>query len=44
MSLTRLKTGTRMSSIVIHNGTVFLCAQVGAGPTVSCRRPMPSQM
>ena len=28
MSITRLGVGTRMSSIVIHQGTVYLCGQV----------------
>lgn len=28
MSITRLDVGTRMSSIVIHQGTVYLCGQV----------------
>lgn len=27
--------GTRMSKIVKHNGTVYLCGQVGAGETVT---------
>ena len=27
--ITRLQTGTRMSKIVIHNGVVFICGQVG---------------
>lgn len=31
----RLQTGTRMSKIVKHNGTVYLCGQVGAGDTVA---------
>ncbi|WP_417522613.1 RidA family protein [Marinovum sp.] len=31
----RLHTGTRMSKIVKHNGTVYLCGQVGAGDTVT---------
>lgn len=35
MSITRLNTNARMSSIVIHNSTVFLCGQVGAGSTVT---------
>ena len=35
MSITRLNTNARMSSIVIHNGTVFLCGQVGAGSSVT---------
>ncbi|GGP61783.1 hypothetical protein GCM10009347_29980 [Shewanella algicola] len=28
MTITRLDVGTRMSSIVIHNNTVYLCGQV----------------
>lgn len=28
MSIVRMDTGTRMSSIVIHQGTVYLCGQV----------------
>jgi enamine deaminase RidA (YjgF/YER057c/UK114 family) len=35
MSITRMNTKTRMSSVVMHNGTVFLCGQVGAGSTVT---------
>jgi len=35
MSIKRLNTKTRMSSIVIHNDTVYLCGQVGAGATVA---------
>ena len=35
MSIKRLNTKTRMSSIVIHNETVYLCGQVGAGSTVA---------
>lgn len=31
----RMETGTRMSKIVKHNGTVYLCGQVGAGDTVA---------
>ena len=31
----RLETGARMSKIVKHNGTVYLCGQVGAGDTVA---------
>ncbi|WP_138469409.1 RidA family protein [Poseidonocella sp. HB161398] len=31
----RLHTGARMSKIVKHNGTVYLCGQVGAGETVA---------
>ena len=29
----RIDTATRMSKIVKHNGTVYLCGQVGAGDT-----------
>lgn len=31
----RIETGTRMSKIVKHNGTVYLCGQVGDGDTVA---------
>ncbi|MDB6179396.1 RidA family protein [Paracoccus sp. Z330] len=31
----RMHTGTRMSKIVKHNGTVYLCGQVGAGDSVA---------
>ncbi len=31
----RFETGARMSKIVKHNGTVYLCGQVGAGATVT---------
>lgn len=31
----RLSTGQRMSKIVEHNGTVYLCGQVGNGGTVA---------
>lgn len=31
----RIHTGQRMSKIVKHNGTVYLCGQVGAGDTVA---------
>ena len=31
----RLHTGRRMSKIVRHNGTVYLCGQVGEGETVA---------
>ena len=31
----RLEIGQRMSKIVKHNGTVYLCGQVGAGDTVT---------
>ncbi|MGB0467319.1 MAG: RidA family protein [Pontibacterium sp.] len=30
MSITRIETGQRMSRIVIHNNTVYLCGQVAA--------------
>lgn len=35
MSIKRLNTTPRMSSIVIHKDTVYLCGQVGAGGTVA---------
>ena len=35
MMIERLHTGTRMSKIVKHNGTVYLCGQVGDGGTVT---------
>lgn len=31
----RIETGKRMSRIVKHNGVVYLCGQVGEGPTVA---------
>lgn len=31
----RLHTSDRMSKIVRHNGTIYLCGQVGAGDTVA---------
>ncbi|MGH1466120.1 MAG: RidA family protein [Cognatishimia sp.] len=31
----RMHTGARMSKIVKHNGTIYLCGQVGAGETVA---------
>ncbi len=31
----RIHTSDRMSKIVKHNGTVYLCGQVGAGDTVT---------
>ncbi|MEO9649427.1 MAG: RidA family protein [Roseobacter sp.] len=31
----RIHTSERMSKIVKHNGTIYLCGQVGAGETVS---------
>jgi len=33
----RLHTGPRMSKIVKHNGTVYLCGQVGAGDSVTAQ-------
>lgn len=33
--ITRLQTTDRMSKIVKHNGTVYLCGQVGAGESVT---------
>lgn len=35
MSIERLQTGQRMSKIVKHNGTVYLCGQVGEGTSVT---------
>lgn len=29
-TITRMETAERMSKIVVHNGTVYLCGQVGA--------------
>jgi len=31
----RLHTSARMSKVVKHNGTVYLCGQVGAGDTIT---------
>ena len=31
----RIETGQRMSRIVKHNGTVYLCGQVGSGETIT---------
>ncbi len=33
--ITRMETGQRMSKIVIHNETIYLCGQVGAGDSVT---------
>ena len=33
----RLHTSERMSKIVKHNGTIYLCGQVGAGDTVTAQ-------
>ncbi|MEP3674770.1 RidA family protein [Sulfitobacter sp.] len=33
--ITRLHTSDRMSKIVKHNGTIYLCGQVGAGDSVA---------
>lgn len=33
----RMHTSARMSKIVKHNGTVYLCGQVGAGDTVAAQ-------
>ncbi len=33
--ITRLQTSERMSKIVKHNGTIYLCGQVGAGESVA---------
>ena len=35
MTITRIETGQRMSKIVKHNGTAYLCGQVGAGDSVT---------
>ncbi|NVO56605.1 RidA family protein [Rhodobacteraceae bacterium B1Z28] len=35
MTITRMETGPRMSKIVKHSGTVYLCGQVGAGETAA---------
>ncbi|MCV2891227.1 RidA family protein [Ruegeria aquimaris] len=35
MTITRIGTGQRMSKIVKHNGTAYLCGQVGDGATVA---------
>ncbi len=35
MTIERLHTNQRMSKIVKHNGTVYLCGQVGEGDTVA---------
>lgn len=37
MSLTRMETGQRMSRIVIHNDTVYLCGQVAADASADIR-------
>lgn len=40
-TITRMETSERMSKIVIHNNTVYLCGQVGAdsdGPTSMARQ------
>ncbi|UTW11484.1 RidA family protein [Marinobacterium rhizophilum] len=37
MSLTRMETGQRMSRIVIHNDTVYLCGQVAADANADIR-------
>ena len=34
MTITRIETGKRMSKIVKHNGTAYICGQVGAGDGV----------
>lgn len=33
MNITRIETGQRMSRIVIHNNTIYLCGQVAADAT-----------
>lgn len=35
MEITRLHKTERMSRIVIHNNTIYLCGQVGAGDTIT---------
>lgn len=35
--ITRLHTSDRMSKIVKHNGTIYLCGQVGAGDGVGAQ-------
>jgi len=35
--ITRLHTSSRMSKIVKHNGTIYLCGQVGAGDSVTAQ-------
>ncbi len=35
--ITRLQTSGRMSKIVKHNGTIYLCGQVGAGDSVAAQ-------
>lgn len=35
MTIERLHTNQRMSKIVKHNGTVYLCGQVGEGETIT---------
>lgn len=35
--ITRLHTSERMSKIVTHNGTIYLCGQVGAGDSVAAQ-------
>jgi enamine deaminase RidA (YjgF/YER057c/UK114 family) len=35
MSIRRMRVGPRMSQIVVHNDTVYLAGQVGAGQTVA---------
>lgn len=37
MSLIRMETGQRMSRIVIHNDTVYLCGQVAADASADIR-------
>lgn len=35
MTIERLQTSQRMSKIVKHNGTVYLCGQVGEGESIT---------
>jgi enamine deaminase RidA (YjgF/YER057c/UK114 family) len=37
MSIKRIKSGPRMSQAVVHNGTVYLAGQVGAGTSVAAQ-------
>lgn len=44
MSLIRLETGQRMSRIVIHNDTVYLCGQVAADASADIREQTRSML
>ncbi len=37
MSVDRIESGTRMSRIVVHNGTAYLCGQVAKDETADIR-------